>query len=80
MIYIQMASPSYVPTKRFEVINKVHAGGLGIDARFTRQPHLYSPKMLSVELTFTNHTQSDTFSYIKISSKVSNVIHNYIDF
>jgi AP-3 complex subunit beta len=66
-----MASPSYVSMKRFEVINKVHAGGLGVEARFTRQPHLYSPKMLSVELTFINHTQSETFTDIKISSKVS---------
>ncbi|KAL1117858.1 hypothetical protein AAG570_004172 [Ranatra chinensis] len=66
---VQLVSPSFVPLKRFEVLNKVSGSGLSIEARFTRQPHLYSPKMTTVELTFTNNSPKENFTDIKVSSK-----------
>ena len=36
--------------------------------RFTRHPHLYSPKMVAVELTFTNHSTEEV-PVIKLGSK-----------
>ena len=37
--------------------------------RFTRHPHLYAPKMVAIELTFTN-TSTEEITVIKIGSKV----------
>lgn len=51
---IQPASAKYIPTVTFELLNRISSGGLTVSARFTRSPHLYSPRMISVELTFTN--------------------------
>ncbi|CAH1404204.1 unnamed protein product [Nezara viridula] len=66
---IQLVGPNHIPLKGVEVLNKVTGRGLAVEARYTRQPHLYSPKMTSVELKFTNHTNTDTFTDIKVSSK-----------
>lgn len=52
---IDLVGPSYIPIKSHELLNKVNGFGLGITYRFTRAPHLYSAKMISIELTFTNH-------------------------
>ncbi|XP_062559042.1 AP-3 complex subunit beta-2 [Armigeres subalbatus] len=52
---IDLVGPSYIPNKFHELLNKVNGYGLGITYRFTRAPHLYSAKMISIELTFTNH-------------------------
>lgn len=52
---VDLVGPSYIPNKTHELLNKVNGFGLGITYRFTRAPHLYSAKMISIELTFTNH-------------------------
>uniref|UniRef100_A0A8D8B752 AP-3 complex subunit beta n=2 Tax=Culex pipiens TaxID=7175 RepID=A0A8D8B752_CULPI len=52
---VDLVGPSFIPTKSSELLNKVNGYGLGITFRFTRAPHLYSAKMISIELTFTNH-------------------------
>ena len=53
-------APSYVPTRPTELMNKLSSGcGLSVSARFTRAPHIYSPAMTSVELTFVNHGTND---------------------
>ena len=53
-------APSYVPTRPAELMNKLSSGcGLSVSARFTRAPHIYSPAMTSVELTFVNHGTND---------------------
>jgi len=51
-----------------ELLDKVTTGGLRVRYRFTRHPHLYSPRMVTVELTFTNHS-SEPVSVIKLGSK-----------
>uniref|UniRef100_A0A8W7PT60 AP-3 complex subunit beta n=1 Tax=Anopheles coluzzii TaxID=1518534 RepID=A0A8W7PT60_ANOCL len=52
---IELVGPSFIPIKKHELLNKVNGFGLGIEYRFVRSPHLYSSRMVSVELTFTNH-------------------------
>uniref|UniRef100_A0A182NFN2 AP-3 complex subunit beta n=1 Tax=Anopheles dirus TaxID=7168 RepID=A0A182NFN2_9DIPT len=52
---IELVGPSFISTKKRELLNKVNGFGLGIEYRFARSPHLYSSRMVSVELTFTNH-------------------------
>ncbi|XP_058128735.1 AP-3 complex subunit beta-2 [Anopheles ziemanni] len=52
---IELVGPSFIPTKKRELLNKVNGFGLGIEYRFVRAPHLFSARMVSVELTFTNH-------------------------
>uniref|UniRef100_A0A182JZH4 AP-3 complex subunit beta n=1 Tax=Anopheles christyi TaxID=43041 RepID=A0A182JZH4_9DIPT len=52
---IELVGPSFISMKKHELLNKVNGFGLGIQYRFVRSPHLYSSRMVSVELTFTNH-------------------------
>ena len=52
---IKPGQAMFVPTEGQELLNRLSGGGLSISARFTRSPHLYSPKMTSIELTFHNH-------------------------
>ncbi|XP_053679944.1 AP-3 complex subunit beta-2 [Anopheles nili] len=52
---LELVGPSIIPSKKRELLNKVNGFGLGIEYRFVRSPHLYSSRMVSVELTFTNH-------------------------
>ncbi|XP_054288038.1 AP-3 complex subunit beta-2 [Macrosteles quadrilineatus] len=65
---IQVASAAYIPAKSIEVLNKVSGGGLGVSSRFTRAPHLFSPTMTSVQLTFTNHTTAP-LTDIRVANK-----------
>lgn len=51
---IQPATAKFVPTATQEVLNRISGSGLSVACRFTRSPHLYSPRMTSVELSFTN--------------------------
>ncbi|KAJ9584754.1 hypothetical protein L9F63_020904, partial [Diploptera punctata] len=65
---IQLASPSFIPMKTQELLNKISGHGLTVLSRFTRSPHLFSPSMVSIELTFTN-LSSDEISDIQVSNK-----------
>lgn len=56
---IRPASAIYIPTQTHELLNKMNGNGLSVTGRFTRSPHLYSPKMVSVELSFTNTTEEE---------------------
>lgn len=51
----EVISPNYIPAKCYELVNKVNSFGLGITYRFTRAPHLFSTKMTSIEIVFTNY-------------------------
>ncbi|KAK8403584.1 hypothetical protein O3P69_000558 [Scylla paramamosain] len=51
---IQPASAKFIPVAKQELLNRISSGGLAVACRFTRSPHLYSPRMTSVELSFTN--------------------------
>ncbi|XP_052865441.1 AP-3 complex subunit beta-2 [Anopheles cruzii] len=52
---IELVGPSFISSKKHELLNKVNGFGLGLEYRFVRSPHLYSSRMVSVELTFTNY-------------------------
>ncbi|KDR14139.1 AP-3 complex subunit beta-1 [Zootermopsis nevadensis] len=67
-VSIQLASPSFIPMKTTELLNKISGRGLHILSRFTRSPHLFSPAMVSIELTFTN-LSSEELMDIRISQK-----------
>ena len=58
MISMQVTSPSYVPDKSYELLNRITGGGLQVHYRFTRRPHISSDKMLAIELTFKNTSDS----------------------
>uniref|UniRef100_A0A146LRT5 AP-3 complex subunit beta n=1 Tax=Lygus hesperus TaxID=30085 RepID=A0A146LRT5_LYGHE len=58
--------PSATSSKYFEVLSKIVGRGMNVEGRFTRQPHLFSPKMLNVELKFTNHS-NEPFEDISMS-------------
>jgi len=51
---LQVAEPSFVPKKNYELLNRIKGNGLQIHYRFTRRPHIYSPKLVGVELTAQN--------------------------
>nr|CAD7396285.1 unnamed protein product [Timema cristinae] len=65
---IQPTSASYIPLVPTELVNKMAGGGLSVSSRFTRSPHLFSPAMVSIELTFTN-LGADDITDIKVGSK-----------
>lgn len=65
---IQPASAKYIPTATQELLNRLSGGGLSLACRFTRSPHLYSPRMTSVELSFTN-SSSEEIRDINVGSK-----------
>ena len=62
------AQPMYVSTAAAELLNKVTTGGVAVMSRFTRHPHLYAPRMVAIELTFTN-CSSEEVAVIKLGSK-----------
>jgi len=69
-ISLQPASPSFIPMKTTELLNKISGRGLNVLYRFTRSPHLFSPAMVSVELTFTN-LGSEELMDVRVGQKVS---------
>ncbi|WAR10496.1 AP3B2-like protein [Mya arenaria] len=55
--------------KSYELLNKLTGNGLSITYRFTRTISIFSPKMVSIELAFTN-SSDNTLSGIKIGQKL----------
>ncbi len=53
---IDLVGPSFIPSKYFELLNKVNGYGLGLTYKFTRSPHLYSSNLVAIELQFINHS------------------------
>ncbi|XP_022172802.1 AP-3 complex subunit beta-1 [Myzus persicae] len=70
-------APSFVPSVKTEILNKINGHNeLSILARFTRSPHVVS-KMVSVELTLTNHDTKEALTNIHWTQKSSDMsIHN----
>ena len=54
----------------YELLNKISGNGLCVSYKFSRTISVFSPKMVSIELTFTNNKDDDV-SNIKIGEKVS---------
>ncbi|KAG0715239.1 AP-3 complex subunit beta-1 [Chionoecetes opilio] len=65
---IQPASAKYIPVATQELLNRISGSGLAVACRFTRSPHLYSPRMTSVELSFTN-SGADEIRDISVATK-----------
>ena len=63
-----VGQPMFVSRVLLELLDRVTTGGLSVQYRFTRLPHLYSPNMVAVELTFTNHS-TELVEVVKIGSK-----------
>ncbi|KAI4503874.1 hypothetical protein M0802_001277 [Mischocyttarus mexicanus] len=51
---IREVSTSFIPVKKYEMLNSITGHGLKVEYRFTRSQHLVSPHLISIELTFTN--------------------------
>jgi len=52
--YNNLLGGTYVPTSTVELLNRITGGGLSVTYRFTRSISVFSPKMVSIELMFTN--------------------------
>ncbi|XP_064413648.1 AP-3 complex subunit beta-1 isoform X1 [Latimeria chalumnae] len=51
---IDVTNPVFVPMQSHELLHRMSGKGLGVQYHFPRQPCIYSAKMVSVQLTFTN--------------------------
>uniref|UniRef100_A0A1E1XLB5 AP-3 complex subunit beta n=1 Tax=Amblyomma sculptum TaxID=1581419 RepID=A0A1E1XLB5_AMBSC len=67
--FVPVSTPAFVPTEWKELLNKVSGNGLAISCRFSRSPHLFSPKMASVEVTLTNHSDEELLG-VQISDRM----------
>ena len=65
---VNIGQPMFVSTIPMELLNKVTTGGVAVNYRFTRHPHLYAPRMVGIELTFSN-LSSEEIQIIKLGSK-----------
>ena len=65
----QVLSASFSPQTQHELLNKFAGAGLSATYKFTRTVSIFSPKMTSVELVFTNQSD-DPIHRIKIKDKV----------
>lgn len=63
-----LVGPSYIPSTVHELLNKTNGHGLQINYRFTRSPHLFSAKMVSIECTFRNESHKE-LENIRIAQK-----------
>jgi len=62
------AQPMFVSTTSTELLNKLTTGGVQVNYRFSRHPHLYAPDLMAIELTFTNNGLEDS-GEIKVGCK-----------
>lgn len=67
---IDLVSAKLVSSEQLELLNKASCYGLGATYRFTRTPNLFSPKMVSVEVVFTNHNAETDVTNIQVGQKV----------
>ena len=52
----QILSPNASSRRSFDLLNRITGDGLGITYKFTRTVSIFSMKMVSLDLTFTNTT------------------------
>lgn len=67
--FFPVSTPAFVPTEWKELLNKVSGNGLAVNCRFSRSPHLFSPKMASVEVTLANHSDEELLG-VQISDRM----------
>ncbi|KAJ8339307.1 hypothetical protein SKAU_G00360930 [Synaphobranchus kaupii] len=51
---IEVSTPVFVPVKSHELLHRMSGKGLAAQYHFPRQPCIYSPSMVSVQLTLSN--------------------------
>lgn len=64
----KIVPPAYKPSNSTDLLNRITGQGLTAEYKFTRRAHVYSPKMVAIEITFTNKSDG-TLSGISIGSK-----------
>lgn len=64
----QMFAPVQVSSKMYDLLNKMGGDGLSVTYKFTRTISIFSPKMVSIELSFANNGEK-TLSGIKVGQK-----------
>lgn len=67
---IQVVSPSFYPVKEIELLDRISGRGLCVTYRYTRNPHLFSPNMVNINLSFKN-TASEDITDIQMGKKVN---------
>jgi len=60
-------APMFVSSVSQELCSKMSTGGVQVDYRFTRHPHIYAPDMMAIQLTFTNQS-TDECGEIKVGA------------
>lgn len=73
---IREVSTSFIPIKKYEMLNSITGHGLKVEYRFTRSQHLISSHLISIELTFTNEGNKQ-IKDIQIGNKVKFFIIKY---
>jgi len=53
-------APMFVSTVSQELLNKISTGGVQVNYRFTRHPHIYAADMMAIELSFNNNSSQDS--------------------
>ena len=54
----QILSPDSSSRRSYDLLNRITGDGLGISYKFTRTVSIFSKKMVSLDLTFTNSTDA----------------------
>jgi hypothetical protein len=70
---LQISSPPaavFVPQVQRELLNRMTGEGLAVTYRFTRTVSIFSPKMIAIEILFTNHSDAP-IEHIKLHDSVS---------
>lgn len=62
------SSQQVASTKEYELLSKINGNGLQIKYRYSRQLHIQSTRMLTVQLTLTNVSSGD-FGSLTVSNK-----------
>ena len=70
---IREVSASFIPIKKYELLNKVSGRGLKMEYRFTRSQHLVSPAMVNIEIIVSNES-SEIIKDVKVGNKVCYLI------
>lgn len=66
---IDLVSATFVPSEQHELLNKASCYGLEATYRFSRSPNLFSQKMTSMEVVFTNHNPNADVTNIQVGQQ-----------
>ncbi|KAF5899737.1 AP-3 complex subunit beta-1 isoform X2, partial [Clarias magur] len=75
---IQVTSPVFVPVRSFELLHNMTGKGLAAQYHFPRQPCIYGDHMVSLQLTFSNHSDRILHNiHIVEMASTSQKIHHF---